>query len=821
MASLFNNLVRFGVDHETPPQRYSEIKLINSISIHAILLALVSGVVGVIFLERHALFLATMILTEVIAKFCVLVLNMVHRYVVAKLIFSFTTLFIFIIVIAYFGIESNFQYLIMTMFFILVVIFKDGSTENSLIKILYLGIGVGAVGILYLLDDPINIATSEEYYTGRFIAFSINIALIIMVAVVYSKWSYFGHKAVLQDLEKASGVANILNTISKNMNDGIFKVQPESGFVYVNAAFSEMFGYESEEELMAEHPERIYDNVADRNELIDEIMARGAVTNRLIHYRRKNGARFWGRVSCRLIQEQGIDYLVGTVSDVTTQQEQEALLLENEEQLKEAQRIAKIGNWQLFNATKIFRWSDECMRIHGYNSVQVDYDFQEWLDRLEDIDEARMNTLMAKAMMSKENVQFGSWYITPEGERKYLTYITRYQRSDKIKGGVWFGTVQDFTLQHLAEERILETKQFYESWIDVLPIESVIFDEKKRYTYVSKSAIADQKLRHWLLGKTNADYAKYRGLTNSFSEQRNAMLDKIIETNEPVKWEEHMTRKDGTSTFHLRYLLPMEIKEHGKSKRRFVGFSFDLNEIKQAEVELVDMNSELTRVNKELDRFVYSISHDLRAPVASLLGLVNLADEAEDEEERNQMVAMQRESLERMDQYIRDLIDYSRNKRLSVEAVELNLPEVIDKCIDELRYFMDDERVRLETDLKVTTMVSDPTRFMIIVKNLLSNAAKYGDPQKETHEIFIKTKLEGDRVVLEVSDNGIGIKEQFLEQIWEMFFRATTESAGSGLGLYILKEAAHGIGAMAEVRSEEGLGSTFIVTFPQSMEEET
>jgi len=134
-------------------------------------------------------------------------------------------------------------------------------------------------------------------------------------------------------------------------------------------------------------------------------------------------------------------------------------------------------------------------------------------------------------MMTKDNVQFQSWFNTPDGERKYLIYVTRYQRSQKIKGGIWYGTVQDFTEQHLAEERILETKQFYESWIDHLPIESVMYDANKRFIYISENAVGDTEVRNWLTGKTNVDYAKRRGLSREFYEKRNNKIDELFQTN--------------------------------------------------------------------------------------------------------------------------------------------------------------------------------------------------------------------------------------------------------------------------------------------------
>jgi len=95
----------------------------------------------------------------------------------------------------------------------------------------------------------------------------------------------------------------------------------------------------------------------------------------------------------------------------------------------------------------------------------------------------------------------------------------------------------------------------------------------------------------------------------------------------------------------------------------------------------------LIRKNEELDRFVYSISHDLRAPVASISGLTDLIREAESKEELLSMLDMQKEALVRMDQYIKDVLDYSRNARMKVEPTLISIPEVVETCNDELKFF--------------------------------------------------------------------------------------------------------------------------------------
>ena len=815
IARLLSQIVLSGVTGDMPETQRYEIKLMNSIAFHSVLLTLFSGIAGWFVIPKHAFFVSLVVMTEMTAKICVILLNHVHRYLIAKVVFSFITLFVFLLIIWYFGLELNFQFLILTIFITLMIVYRNSSSSDIFITVLYLVIGMIGCGIAYLSQDPIVKISQEEIEGGKSIAYAMNLSIIVMVSVIFFKSSRHRKMATEENLRELSGVTNILNTISLNLNEGIYKSRVNGGMVYMNDSFIRMFAFTDKDQLVDQDPHQLYSSPQDRDDILDELHENAQVSNRLVRFRRQDESRFWGRLSCKLIVEDGLEFLVGTVTDVTVQQEHESMLRESENQLREAQRIAKIGNWQLFNASKILRWSDECIRIHGLNSIQSDYDYRDWLDRLSDMDEAKLNTLMAKAMMTKENVEFQSWYTSPEGERKFLVYVTRYQRSEKVKGGVWYGTVQDFTVQHVAEQRIIETKQFYEDWIDKLPIESVMFDDQLRYTYISENAVQDSETRAWMLGKTNRDYAERRGLNNGFFELRDKMLQKSIDEKKHVTWEEKMKTKDGLDSYHVRYIFPIEITERGKQKHAYIGYSFNISEIKNAELDLLAKNQELIGLNSELDRFVYSISHDLRAPIASVLGLIDLTKSTDSQEETKEMLEMQSVALKRMDQYICDVLDYSRNARLEIEFADIDIEDVVSKCFTELKFFHAKNReIEIKQDLEIKSLRADPLRFRIIVNNLLSNAIKYQDPKKKLGKVCVRTWInEDNNIVLSVQENGIGIRADLIGNIWDMFFRGTNKSAGSGLGLYILKESVSAIGAEVEVQSVEGEGSTFKVTF--------
>lgn len=224
-------------------------------------------------------------------------------------------------------------------------------------------------------------------------------------------------------------------------------------------------------------------------------------------------------------------------------------------------------------------------------------------------------------------------------------------------------------------------------------------------------------------------------------------------------------------------------------------------------------NKDLTLANKELDRFVYSASHDLRSPISSLKGLVDILKTEEDPEEVKNYLGMMQDVLNKQDQFIKDIIDYSRNKRTQDVFKKISLAQIIAESISQHLYMEEVKKIKIEKKLLVDKITSDNLRLKIIINNLLSNAIKYADFGKEQPYINIKTALGENNFTIEVEDNGIGINKQYLNRIFDMFF-VTNKNKGTGLGLYIVKEAIENLNGSIVVESKINIGTKFIVTLP-------
>jgi signal transduction histidine kinase len=228
------------------------------------------------------------------------------------------------------------------------------------------------------------------------------------------------------------------------------------------------------------------------------------------------------------------------------------------------------------------------------------------------------------------------------------------------------------------------------------------------------------------------------------------------------------------------------------------------------------VNSKLRKLNEELDRFVYSASHDLRAPLSSVLGLVEIARLETTVEGKQQCLDMINTSVIKLDGFINDIIDYSRNQRLELQPELLLISEEIHDAFNDLKYLDKEHKIEkiVEAD-EQRKFVTDGRRLNVILKNIISNAIRYHNLRQNNPFIKVKVEYVYDKAVITIEDNGIGIDPDHLDHIFKMFYRADESSKGSGLGLYIVKETLDKIGGQVEVKSQLHAGSSFIITIPQ------
>ena len=244
-------------------------------------------------------------------------------------------------------------------------------------------------------------------------------------------------------------------------------------------------------------------------------------------------------------------------------------------------------------------------------------------------------------------------------------------------------------------------------------------------------------------------------------------------------------------------------------------YSRDITNQTRTEDLLKKQNEELIRINSELDRFVYSASHDLRAPLMSVKGLINMIKLDPEKQNTDQYLALIEKSVNKLDHFISDIIHYSRNARMDIMPKQIDFNELLQESIDSLRYMEGADTVKsIRNIVQDAPFCSDYSRLLMVFNNIISNAVQYRDTRKENSYLKIDILVDAKRAILRFSDNGIGIPEEYVDKIFKMFFRANADSKGSGLGLYIVKGVLEKLEGSVSVQSRVGEGTTFNFEIP-------
>ena len=238
-------------------------------------------------------------------------------------------------------------------------------------------------------------------------------------------------------------------------------------------------------------------------------------------------------------------------------------------------------------------------------------------------------------------------------------------------------------------------------------------------------------------------------------------------------------------------------------------------ELLQKNVELEKTNSELKKVNNDLDNFVYTASHDLKAPMSNIEGLITALKDMVNQESNNEMdelITMIDKSIDRFKITIRDLTEITKiQKSLDEESETINLGELIEDVRLSISEIITEANANIICNLKgCNTVKFSRKNLKSIIYNLLSNAIKYRSPERKP-EVTISAKKEKDFVVISIKDNGLGINSKDTSKIFSMFKRLHDHVEGSGIGLYLVKRIVTNAGGKIDVESEVGKGSTFKV----------
>jgi PAS domain S-box-containing protein len=297
----------------------------------------------------------------------------------------------------------------------------------------------------------------------------------------------------------------------------------------------------------------------------------------------------------------------------------------------------------------------------------------------------------------------------------------------------------------------------------------------------------------------------------------NTIIQKAFKDHDPFNFYHRILRDSDEEV--IVYARGEVLVDKNNNVIRMNGTAQDVTESKRKEEILKQQNEELQKINAELDKFVYSVSHDLRAPLTSMLGVVEISDEEANDAILHERLCLLKTSIKKLDQFILDILEHSRNARMGIRNEAIDFNEIVNDIIENLKYGSSPNEHNVDVRVNIKTkgcFSSDKIRIAIVLNNLVSNAIRYSN--SGAPESFVKINIAADdkKANIVVEDNGIGIDKALHDKIFEMFYRVSNNSIGSGLGLYLVKECLKKLNGTIEVESEKGKGTLFRINIPNS-----
>lgn len=375
----------------------------------------------------------------------------------------------------------------------------------------------------------------------------------------------------------------------------------------------------------------------------------------------------------------------------------------------------------------------------------------------------------------------------------------------------WCGTCTDIHDQKYIQQKLQESNDRFRFLAESIP--------QKVWTAKPNGEI-DYYNQQWL---------QFTGLT--FEELKDWGWEKIIhpdDLNDTTRFwqkslatatdfqmENRLRQADGTYRWHLTRGLPMH-NEQGLLTM-WVGTNTDINEQKVNQENLQEANAELKRINEDLDRFVYTASHDLKLPIinmGSLFGEIIRSSEFTDPD-HNKLVELFYKSLDQINATISDLLEITKvQKNINAEKEKVDLQQLTNEICLSIQDLVQNSQARIFTDFApIPYLEFSKANLRSILYNLISNAIKYRSPHRPP-DIYISTAMAGDFNVLTVKDNGLGINlARHKDKLFQMFKRFHSHVPGTGLGLYMVNRIMQNNNGYIEVDSNLDTGSTFRIYF--------
>ncbi|HIA11523.1 MAG TPA: PAS domain S-box protein, partial [Flavobacteriales bacterium] len=620
------------------------------------------------------------------------------------------------------------------------------------------------------------------------------IAQISASLVKNKKGDSVGITASFIDITEQKEIEKKYQTLIKTMNEGLIFSDENGILKYFNERFCDLVGYDRSE-LEGQNSFKLLLDRKDAETMRARVKDRekGVSEKYEIRIKRKKGNWIWCSVSASPVADDKGKFVgvMSTLSDITP--------LKNAED-----QIESLAKSPSENPSPVLRVDK------NYNIIYANTAGDMVLKELGLSGKRKITGFLRKSIMRclKTNETINIDKLV--GELHYLFTVTYVSGGPK-----WFQDIigkendyisivgLDITERVNAEEALAKTEKQYKMLVENMNDGIIRVDNQEIIQYV------------------NQQFCKLSGYTQDELIGNNASELLVDGDIELFKMRRRATRRE-KGKFE-NYEFPLKTKagrkkwvgargapiydDEGKVTGS-IGANWDITERKIAE-------RALRATNRELNTFMYKASHDLKGPLSSMFGLINLTREETNDPLVHRYLDLILSSVGKLDNILDDLIQITIIKQGKVQQEPVRISELIKDVLAAFSSLKDFNEVKITVNNKLNSPFACDSRLLkTILRNLLENAIKYRNASIKNSFANIEIHKKGEKILIEIADNGIGIPTKYHGDIFDMFFRANETSKGSGLGLYIVKNAVEKLGGTIKIKSNPNAGTTFTIYLP-------
>jgi PAS domain S-box-containing protein len=551
--------------------------------------------------------------------------------------------------------------------------------------------------------------------------------------------------------------------------------------------------------------------------------------------RRKDGSQFWAEMTLSSICDEQ-NNLVGyacVLDDISEKKALEVELRQSEESYRlMVENVRDYAIFMLDTTGHIVTWNEGAKRIKGYSASEIIGKHFSSFYTAPDLETKKPERELKIAIATGKYEEEG-WRVRKDGSVFWASVVITALFNQQNKHIGFSKVTRDLTDRKKNEEVLRQSEERYRSLVEqVTDYEICMLDEKGKIISWNEGA---KKLKGYtseeIIGKYFSIFYPEEDILNG------KPAHELAVARREGKYEEEgwRLRKDGS-----RFWANVIITAVYSADNLLLGYSKvtrDLTERKEAERALRDSyeryrkladelkitNEELSDANKELEQFTSIVSHDLQEPIRTIKSFLQLMEIKINEgqfSDLNTYIAKSIKASTRMRELILNLLHYSQLGKVEVVKEKINVKEVMNEVVQNLKSSIERSNAKIDIETDVQTVEGDRVQLIQLIQNLLGNALKFTNADKP--EIKVKNFRENGHVKFAISDNGIGIAENDLNKVFEIFRRLNTkrEYPGTGIGLAICKKIVDRHGGKIWPESRPGKGTTFYFTLNEEKEKQ-